>query len=256
MNQPLARYRCLEQRVVFITGGGSGIGASLTRAFHHQGARVVFVDINDEASEALVAELSAAAGEPPLYHHCDIRDVESLQKVIADTGQNVGPIHTLVNNAASDDRHRWQDVDAAYWDERMSLNLRPMFFAAQAAAEQMMQTGGGSIINFGSVSVQMALGGLPAYVTAKAAVHGLTRSLARDLGEHNIRVNTLVPGAVMTERQIEKWISPEDEITIQERQCLKIRLEPQHIAPAVLFLASAESKAITGQELAVDAGWA
>tara|TARA_R110002049_G_scaffold77803_1_gene198816 strand:+ start:711 stop:1481 length:771 start_codon:yes stop_codon:yes gene_type:complete len=255
MNQPLARYGCLEQRVVFITGGGSGIGASLTRAFHHQGARVVFVDINDEASEALVAELSAAAGEPPLYHHCDIRDVESLQQVIAETGQNVGLIHTLVNNAASDDRHRWQEIDVTYWDERMSLNLRPMFFAAQAAAEQMIQAGGGSIINFGSVSVQMALGGLPAYVTAKAAVHGLTRSLARELGEHNIRVNTLVPGAVMTERQLEKWITPEDEATIQQRQCLKMRLEPQHIAPAVLFLASDESQAITGQKIAVDAGW-
>lgn len=256
MNQPSARYASLEQRVVFITGGGSGIGASLTRAFHQQGAQVVFVDINDAASEALVSELSAETGKAPCYHHCDIRDVASLQHVIAETGQSLGPIHALVNNAASDDRHAWQDVDVTYWDERMSLNLRPMFFAAQAAAEQMMQAGGGSIINFGSVSVQMALGGLPAYVTAKAAVHGLTRSLARDLGEHNIRVNTLVPGAVMTERQLEKWISPEDEITIQERQCLKMRLEPQHIAPAVLFLASNESQAITGQELAVDAGWA
>ena len=256
MNQHSARYTSLEQRVVFITGGGSGIGASLTRAFHLQGARVVFVDINDEASEALVEELHVETGEAPHYHHCDIRDVASLQQVIAETGQHLGPIHTLVNNAASDDRHAWQDVDVAYWDERMSLNLRPMFFAAQAAAKQMMQTGGGSIINFGSVSVQMALGGLPAYVTAKAAVHGLTRSLARELGEHNIRVNTLVPGSVMTERQLEKWISPGDEVAIQQRQCLKMRLEPQHIAPAVLFLASAESQAITAQELAVDAGWA
>lgn len=256
MNQPSARYASLEQRVVFITGGGSGIGASLTRAFHHQGSRVVFVDIDDEASEALVSELRTETGEAPRFHHCDIRDVASLQQVIAETGQHLGLIHTLINNAASDDRHRWQDVDVTYWDERMSLNLRPMFFAAQAAAQQMIEAGGGSIINFGSVSVQMALGGLPAYVTAKAAVHGLTRSLARDLGEHNIRVNTLVPGAVMTERQLEKWISPEDEITIQERQCLKMRLESQHIAPAVLFLASAESHAITGQELAVDAGWA
>ncbi|NVF16275.1 SDR family NAD(P)-dependent oxidoreductase [Vreelandella maris] len=256
MNQPSARYASLEQRVVFITGGGSGIGASLTRAFHHQGARVVFVDIDDKPSEALVEELRAETGEAPRYHHCDIRDVASLQQVITETGQNVGPIHTLVNNAASDDRHAWREVDVAYWDERMSLNLRPMFFAAQAAAEQMMKAGGGSIINFGSVSVQMALGGLPAYVTAKAAVHGLSRSLARDLGEHNIRVNTLVPGAVMTQRQLEKWISPDDEVTIQERQCLKMRLESHHIAPAVLFLASDESQAITGQELAVDAGWA
>lgn len=255
MNQPSARYASLDQRVVFITGGGSGIGASLTRAFHYQGARVVFVDINDEDSQTLVAELSDETGKAPRYYHCDIRDVASLQQVIAEIGQNVGLIHSLVNNAASDDRHAWRDVDVAYWDERMSLNLRPMFFAAQAVAEQMMQLGGGSIINFGSVSVQMALGGLPAYVTAKAAVHGLTRSLARDLGEHNIRVNTLVPGAVMTPRQLEKWITPGDEAVIQERQCLKMRLEPHHIAPAVLFLASAESQAITGQELTVDGGW-
>ena len=256
MNQPSARYASLEQRVVFITGGGSGIGAELTRAFHHQGARVVFVDINDAASQALVAELSAETGNAPFYYHCDIRDVASLQQVIAEASQNVGPIHALINNAANDDRHSWRDVDVAYWDERMALNLRPMFFAAQAAAEQMIKAGGGSIINFGSVSVQMALGGLPLYVTAKAAVHGLTRSLARDLGEHNIRVNTLVPGAVMTERQLEKWIGPDDEAAIQERQCLKLRLEPQHIAPIALFLASTESQAITGQELAVDGGWA
>lgn len=255
MNQHSARYASLDQRVVFITGGGSGIGASLTRAFHYQGARVAFVDINDEASQALVEELSGS-GQAPLYHHCDIRDVAKLQQIIAEIGQSVGSIDTLVNNAANDDRHSWRDVDVAYWDERMSLNLRPMFFAAQAVAEQMMVAGGGSIINFGSVSVQMALGGLPAYVTAKAAVHGLTRSLARDLGEHNIRVNTLVPGSVITERQLEKWIGPDDEAAIQARQCLKFRLEPQHIAPAVLFLASAESQAISGQELMVDAGWA
>ncbi|MGO2392848.1 MAG: SDR family NAD(P)-dependent oxidoreductase [Halomonas sp.] len=256
MNQHSVRYASLDQRVVFITGGGSGIGAELTRAFHHQGARVVFVDINDDASHALVAELKTETGQAPIYHHCDIRDVASLQQVVAETGENVGPIHTLVNNAASDDRHSWRDIDVAYWDERMSLNLRPMFFTAQAVAEQMIKNGGGSIINFGSVSVQMALGGLPAYVTAKAAVHGLTRSLARELGEHNIRVNTLVPGSVMTERQLEKWIGPDDEAAIQERQCLKLRLESAHIAPVALFLASAESQAITGQELAVDAGWA
>lgn len=136
MNQPSARYASLEQRVVFITGGGSGIGAELTRAFHHQGARVVFVDINGAASEALVAELSAETGNAPLYYHCDIRDVASLQQVIAEASQNVGPIHALINNAANDDRHSWRDVDVAYWDERMSLNLRPMFFAAQAAADR------------------------------------------------------------------------------------------------------------------------
>ncbi|QTP58392.1 SDR family oxidoreductase [Billgrantia antri] len=255
MSNDAARYPSLEQRVVFITGGGSGIGAELTRAFHRQGARVAFVDIDDAASQALVETLEAETGRPPRYRRCDIRDVEALQGVIADVGRELGPIHTLVNNAANDDRHTWQEVDVAYWDERMSLNLRPMFFAAQAAAHQMMEAGGGAIINFGSISVQMAIPELSSYVTAKAAVHGLTRSLARDLGRYNIRVNTLVPGSVMTERQLQKWIGPEEEASIQAHQCLKLRLEPCHIAPAVLFLASTESAAITGQELAVDGGW-
>ena len=255
MSNDAARYPSLEHRVVFITGGGSGIGAALTRAFHLQGARVAFVDIDDAASQALVEALKAETGREPHYRHCDIRDVEALQGVIGEVGRELGPIHTLVNNAANDDRHSWRDVDVAYWDERMSLNLRPMFFAAQAAAHQMIEAGGGAIINFGSVSVQMAIPELSAYVTAKAAVHGLTRSLARDLGGHGIRVNTLVPGSVMTERQLEKWIGPEEEASIQAHQCLKLRLEAHHIAPTALFLASAESAAITGQELAVDGGW-
>ncbi|MCE9682778.1 SDR family NAD(P)-dependent oxidoreductase [Halomonas alkalisoli] len=255
MSNEAARYPSLEQRVVLITGGGSGIGAALTRAFHRQGARVAFVDIDEAASQALVEEMKAETGRVPHYRRCDIRDIEALQAVIAAVGHELGPIHTLVNNAANDDRHAWQEVDVAYWDERMSLNLRPMFFAAQAVAHQMIEAGGGTIINFGSISVQMAIPDLSAYVTAKAAVHGLTRSLARDLGRHNIRVNTLVPGSILTERQLQKWIGPEEEASIQAHQCLKLRLEPCHVAPAVLFLASADSLAITGQELAVDGGW-
>lgn len=255
MSNDAARYPSLEQRVVFITGGGSGIGAELTRAFHRQGARVAFVDIDDAASQALVERLKAETGQAPHYRHCDIRDVAALQAAIGDVGRELGPIHTLVNNAANDDRHTWQEVDVAYWDERMSLNLRPMFFAAQAAAHQMIEAGGGAIINFGSISVQMAIPELSAYVTAKAAVHGLTRSLARDLGRYGIRVNTLVPGSILTERQLQKWIGPEEEASILAHQCLKLRLEPRHIAPTVLFLASADSAAITGQEIAVDGGW-
>lgn len=255
MSNDAARYPSLDERVVFITGGGSGIGAALTRAFHQQGARVAFVDIDDAASQALVEALKTETGRAPHYRRCDIRDVEALQAVISEVGRELGPIHTLVNNAANDDRHTWQEVDVAYWDERMSLNLRPMFFAAQAAAHQMIEAGGGAIINFGSISVQTAIPELSTYVIAKAAVHGLTRSLARDLGRHNIRVNTMVPGSIMTERQLQKWIGPQEEASIQAHQCLKLRLEPQHIAPAVLFLASAESAAITGQELVVDGGW-
>ncbi|MBD3896071.1 SDR family oxidoreductase [Halomonas sp. ML-15] len=255
MSNDAALYLSLDQRVVFITGGGSGIGAELTRAFHRQGARVAFVDIDDAASLALVEELKAESGRAPSYHRCDIRDVAALQGVIAEVGETLGAIHALVNNAANDDRHAWQDVDVDYWDERMSLNLRPMFFAAQAVAHQMIKNGGGSIINFGSISVQMAIGDLSAYMTAKAAAHGLTRSLARDLGKHNIRVNTLVPGSIMTERQLEKWIGPDEEASIQAHQCLKMRLVPEHVAPLALFLASQESQAISGQEIAVDGGW-
>nr|WP_163500281.1 SDR family oxidoreductase [Halomonas socia] len=255
MSNDATRYPNLEQQVVFITGGGSGIGAALTRAFHLQGAKVAFVDIDDAASQALAESLKAETGRMPHYRRCDIRDVEALQAAIAEVGRELGPIHTLVNNAANDDRHRWDEVDVAYWDERMALNLRPMFFAAQAAAHQMIKIGGGSIINFGSISVQMAISDLSAYMTAKAAACGLTRSLARDLGKHNIRVNTLVPGSIMTERQLEKWIGPEEEASIQARQSLKMRLVPEHVAPLALFLASQESQAISGQEIAVDGGW-
>ncbi|MDW5376559.1 SDR family oxidoreductase [Halomonas sp. HP20-15] len=255
MTHPSARYPSLDQRVVFVTGGGSGIGAALTRAFHRQGARVVFVDIAREASEALVAELEQETGRTPCFEFCDIRDVEALQATIVRVGETLGPIRVLINNAANDDRHDWRDVDVAYWDERMSLNLRPMFFTIQAVAEQMREAGGGSIINFGSISVRLALGDMAAYVSAKAAVHGLTRSLARDLGPHGIRVNTLVPGSIMTERQLEKWIGPEDEASIQARQCLKVRLEAEHIAPTALFLAADDSAQISAQEIPVDGGW-
>lgn len=255
MNSDAARYPSLDERVVFITGGGSGIGAALTRAFHLQGARVAFVDIDDAASQALVEALQAETGRTPRYRRCDIRDVEALQSAIAEVGRELGPIHTLVNNAANDDRHTWQEVDVAYWDERMSLNLRPMFFAAQAAAHQMIEAGGGSIVNFGSISVQMAIPELSTYVTAKAAVHGLTRSLARDLGRYNIRVNTLVPGSILTERQLQKWIGPEEEASIQAHQCLKQRLKPEHVAPTVLFLAADDSTQLTGASIPVDGGW-
>lgn len=250
-----AQYPSLERRTVLITGGGSGIGAALTRAFHRQGACVAFVDIDEAASQSLVRELEAETGTKPLYRRCDIRDVESLRATIDDVMDSLGPIRVLVNNAANDDRHDWRTVSVDYWDERMALNLRPMFFAIQAVAERMAQAGGGSIINFGSISVRLALGDLAAYVTAKAAVHGLTRSLARDLGKRNIRVNTVAPGCIMTERQVDKWIDPDDEVRIQAHQCLKVRLGPEHVAPTVLFLAADDSAQLTGQEIAVDGGW-
>lgn len=255
MTHASAQYPSLSGRTVFITGGGSGIGAALTRAFHRQGAQVAFVDIAEQASHQLLADLTAETGRTPWFRHCDIRDVESLKAAIQDIGEQLGPIQVLVNNAASDNRHDWREVDTAYWDESMAINLRPAFFAIQAAAQQMITAGGGSIINFGSISVQLALGGLPSYVSAKAALHGLTRSLARDLGVHGIRVNTVVPGCIMTERQLEKWITPSDEARIQEHQCLKIRLLPEHVAPTVLFLAADDSAQLTGHEFPVDGGW-
>jgi D-xylose 1-dehydrogenase len=255
MTQANAQYPSLLDRTVFITGGGSGIGAALTRAFHLQGARVAFIDVAVPASLRLVADLEAETGRTPWFRQCDIRDVAQLQAAIHDAGEQLGAIRVLVNNAASDDRHDWRQVDTAYWDERMAINLRPMFFAIQAAAPQMAAAGGGSIINFGSISVQLALGGLSTYVAAKAAVHGLTRSLARDLGADGIRVNTVVPGCIMTERQLEKWITPADEARIQEHQCLKLRLLPEHVAPTVLFLGADDSAQLTAHEFPVDGGW-
>ncbi|KAG4080775.1 hypothetical protein HA402_009946 [Bradysia odoriphaga] len=255
MTQANAQYPSLIDRTVFITGGGSGIGAALTRAFHRQGARVAFIDIAEQASFQLITELEVQTGRAPWFRHCDIRDVAALQSAIREAGEQLGPIQVLVNNAASDDRHDWRTIDPHYWDDRMAINLRPAFFAIQAAAPQMITAGGGSIINFGSISVQLALGGLSSYVAAKAAVHGLTRSLARDLGVDGIRVNTVVPGCIMTERQLEKWISPADEARIQDHQCLKLRLLPEHVAPTVLFLAADDSAQLTAHEFSVDGGW-
>lgn len=250
-----AHYPSLVNQVVFITGGGSGIGAELTRAFHLQGAQVAFIDIDQTASLALIEKLKAETGRAPWFQVCDIRDIAALRKVIEDVGEQLGPISVLVNNAASDDRHDWRTVEPEYWDDRVNINIRPAFFAIQAVASQMIKAGKGSIINFGSISIQLAAGEMPAYVTAKSATHGLTRAMARSLGEHGIRVNTIVPGCIITERQLEKWISPEDEINIQKHQCLKFRLVAEHVAPAVLFLASDASQAITATELPVNGGW-
>lgn len=252
----LATYPSLKDKTVFITGGGSGIGAELVRAFARQQANVHFVDIDDDSSRALVDELrTSTTPDRVSYGHCDIRDVTALQAEIAAVEARHGTIGVLVNNAASDDRHDWDTVTPAYWDERMAINLRPQFFAIQAAAPGMTRAGGGSIINFGSISWKIALGGMPGYTTAKAAVHGLTRGMARDLGTANIRVNTIIPGAILTRRQLDKWIGPEDEARIQAGQCLKMRLLPEHVAPTVLFLGADDSAACSGHEYFIDGGW-
>jgi D-xylose 1-dehydrogenase len=250
-----ARYPGLRGSCVFVTGGGSGIGAAIVESFLDQGARVAFVDIAEAESRELCDALRAQYGAAPLFIRCDITDIAALQGAIAQAGRELGDIGVLVNNAANDMRHDWQTVTPAEWDARMAVNLRPMFFAIQAAAPMMRRLGGGSIVNFGSISWKLAMGGMPAYTAAKAAVHGLTRSMARNLGADGIRVNTVLPGWVMTERQLKLWVTAESEATIDASQCLKGRVQPVDLARMVLFLASDDARMCSAQEFTVDAGW-
>jgi NAD(P)-dependent dehydrogenase (short-subunit alcohol dehydrogenase family) len=241
--------------VVFVTGGGSGIGAAIVDSFVHQGSKVSFVDIDEAASQALCDRLQGQYDRRPLFIPCDIRDVVALQRAITKTAAVLGTVDVLVNNAASDTRHDWRTVTPDYWDDRMALNLRPMFFAIQAVAPEMQRRRRGSIINFGSISWMKATPGMPAYTTAKAAIHGLTRSFARELGGDGIRVNTVVPGWVMTDRQLKLWVTETGEREIDANQCLKGRVMPVDLARMVLFLASRDAEMCTGQEFIVDGGW-
>ena len=250
-----AVYPSLRERVVFLTGGASGIGAAEVAAFAAQGARVAFVDIADDAAAAEVVAKARAAGHPePFFQHCDLTDIAALRAAVARAADRLGPITVLVNNAANDQRHRWEDVTPEYWDERQAVNLRHQFFAIQAVAPMMKAAGGGSIVNFGSVSWHVGQGGMPAYTTAKAAVEGLTRGMARDLGPDNIRVNCVVPGWIMTERQIRLWLTPEGEANLIRSQCLKRKLVPEDVARMVLWLAADDSRMCTSQLFVVDAG--
>jgi NAD(P)-dependent dehydrogenase (short-subunit alcohol dehydrogenase family) len=250
---PVATYPSLAGKTVFVSGGGSGIGAALVTRFAGQGCRVAFCDIADAPSQALVAALAAA---PVRYYRCDLHDIAALRSTLAAVAADLGPVAVLINNAARDDRHRLQDVTPEYWDERLAVNLRHHFFAVQATAPGMAALGGGAIINMGSVSWMRATPGLAAYTTAKAAIHGLTRTLARELGAQNIRVNSIVPGAILTERQKALWLTPELDREFIAEQCLKFRLTEDDVARPALFLASDEARGITGQNLIVDAGLA
>ena len=244
-----ANYPSLKGKTVFVSGGAQGIGAEIVTAFADQGARVGFLDLDDNASGAL------AEGHDNIdYEICDLRDIAALQAGLGKLRERLGAADVLVNNAARDDRHNWQDVTAEYWDERQATNLRHMFFAVQAVAPDMIENGGGSIINMGSNSWWEAGGGFPAYATAKAAVHGLTRTMARDLGKHRIRVNTVVPGWVMTERQKELWTTPEALETHRNRQCLPDLIEPVYVARMVLFLASDDAAMCSANNYMVEAG--
>jgi D-xylose 1-dehydrogenase len=249
-----AIYPSLRDRVVFVTGGASGIGASEVTHFAQQGARVAFVDVADDAAEKLVATLRNAGQPAPFYQHCDLKDIGALRASIAEVGRRLGNITVLVNNAANDQRHNWQDVTPEYWDERLATNLRHQFFAIQAAAPMMRAAGGGSIINFGSISWHSNQGGMPAYTSAKAAVEGLSKGMARDLGVYGIRVNTVIPGWIMTERQITLWLTPEGEQNLLHMQCLKQKLVPDDVARLVLWLGADDSRMCTAQSWVVDGG--
>ena len=247
-------YPSLRDRVVFVTGGASGIGAAEVSAFARQGARVAFVDIADDAAAALRDALGSEGLTQPWYQHCDLRDIAALRAAIAAAVAALGPITVLVNNAANDQRHDWADVTPEYWDERQQTNLRHQFFAIQAVAPMMKAAGGGSIINFGSISWHSNTGGMPAYTTAKAAVEGLTKGMARDLGPDGIRVNTVIPGWIMTRRQIDLWLTPEAEADLMRAQCLKEKVYPVDVANMVLWLASDDSRMCTSQLWVVDGG--
>jgi NAD(P)-dependent dehydrogenase (short-subunit alcohol dehydrogenase family) len=251
----LARYPSLAGRVVFITGGATGIGATLVEQFVAQAARVAFVDIDDAHAEALAARLVPSAETPPLYLHCDVTDIAALERAIGSARERLGPITVLVNNAANDQRHRIEATTPQSWDDGIAVNLKHQFFAAKAVYADMAAAGGGSIINFGSVSWRLKQGGMPVYTTSKAAVQGLTRGLARDFGPANIRVNTIVPGWVMTEKQKRLWFDEQGKADVARGQCIHRELMPIDIACMALFLAADDSAMCTGQDFIVDAGW-
>ncbi len=249
-----ATYPSLAGKSVFVSGGSSGIGADIVRQFAAQGARVGFVGRNEVAARKVTEACAEEGGGEARFIACDVRDVDALKTAIEETASAFGPITGLVNNAASDDRHRSQEVSPAYWDERMAVNLRHQFFAIQAVSPAMKAAGGGAIVNLGSIGWMIKDPIFPAYAAAKSAIEGLTRVMARELGPDNIRVNSVVPGWIMTERQLELWSTPEAQESNLEQQCLKRKLYPPDISRMVLFLASDDSSGCTSHSYFVDAG--
>ena len=247
-------YPSLRNKNVVVTGGGSGIGASIVESFASQGARVAFIDIAERDSRALEARLATSAF-PPRYYACDLTNLTAVQAAFVSIRDHLGPVDVLVNNAANDDRHSLEETTPGYWDDRIAVNLRHYFFCAQAVAGGMKAAKGGAIINLGSVSWHLALPDLSIYQTAKAGIEGFTRGLARDLGQHGIRVTCVVPGGVRTPRQVALWHTPDEEARMLAQQCLKQRVEPHDVAAMILFLASDDARMCTGHEYFVDAGW-
>src|SRR5689334_16972796 len=256
MPQPAyARYPSLVDRNVFITGGADGIGRALVQQFAAQGSRVAFVDIQaDKAATAIEACVAAGVAHRPRFHHVDLVDIAALQRACAAAIAELGDIAVLVNNAASDDRHSWEAMTPEYWDNRFAVNLKHYFFAIQAIAPSMIARGGGSIVNIGSSCYHMQEDFFPGYAIAKSGVEGLTRTMARTFGPHNIRMNCVLPGWVVTERQLAKWWTPEGEEGSMRDQALKKRIYPDEFAQMVLFLAADDGGACTAQSFLVDGG--
>ncbi|WP_336331440.1 SDR family oxidoreductase [Pseudomonas putida] len=250
-----ARYPSLNNKVVLITGGASGIGKSLVEHFHDQGCQVAFVDLNHEAGVAVVDELGQKDGHAPYFEACDLKDLDALKAVIDRVNAKFGAITVLVNNAGNDDRHKLDSVTSEYFDDRIAVNLKHQLFTAKYIHEQMKAAGGGSIINFSSITWMDADGDCPVYVTAKAAIVGLTRALATELGPEGIRVNAIAPGWIMTERQVTKWLDENGERTIKTRQALLGKLYPPDVARMALWLAADDSRMCSKQTFIVDGGW-
>jgi len=246
-----AVYPSLAGKTVVISGGGSGIGEVIVQEFVRQKSKVFFLDVAEPESMALAGRLGASVQ----YIKCDVTDLKALRAALADIEAKAGPVAVLVNNAANDDRHKIEDVTPEYWENRIAVNLRHLYFASQAVSAGMKKAGGGSIINLGSVSWHSAIDHLSIYETAKAGIEGMTRAMARDFGESNIRVNCVVPGAIRTPRQMKLWHTPEEEAKILAQQCLKRRVDPIHVAAMVLFLASSDSAMCTAHNYWVDGGY-
>lgn len=253
MDMDYTKYASLEDAVVFITGGASGIGREVIEGFAAQHAKIGFLDIDTERGEAVERALTER-GVTIKFVPCDLRDISALKTGFEALHTALGDAKVLVNNAARDDRHAWEEVTETFYNERIATNLRHMFFSIQAVAPGMIRAGGGSIINMGSNSWWEAVGGFPVYTTAKAAVHGMTRSFARDLGTYRIRVNTVVPGWIMTERQKKLWVTPEAIEKHKQRQCLPDLIDPHYVARMVLFLASDDAALCTANNYMVDGG--
>lgn len=255
MTERDAIYPSLRDRAVLISGGATGIGAAIVEHFVVQGARVGFIDIAAGPASELADRLEAGGHARPRFQAADLRDIAALRAAIGTLAESIGPFTVLVNNAAHDERHDWKTVTPEYWDDRLAVNLRHQFFAIQAVAPGMQAAGGGSIVNFGSTSWHLGLGGMPAYTSSKAAIEALTRSFARDLGPDKIRVNCVLPGWILTERQVKLWLTPEAREMAMRGQCLKEHLYPPDVARLVLWLAADDSRMCTNQTWTVDGGW-